>query len=130
MKTSKQKKVEKQDEDIDAILKELNITPTVSSIAGAASGNERPLLSVSLRHLKAAEELRRLFGREVVTGRGTEDESGGDVYAGASRSIRRLAARGLLVRHQLRPGIVITPHEDWPKLNSCHEKGKGLKNRA
>lgn len=118
MKTSKQKKVEKQDEDIDAILKELNITPTVSSIAGAASGNERPLLSVSLRHLKAAEELRRLFGREVVTGRGTEDESGGDVYAGASRRIRRLAARGLLVRHQLRPGIIITPHEDWPKLNS------------
>lgn len=38
-------------------------------------------------------------------------------YAGASRRVRRLAARGLLKRAALKPGAIITPRDTWPRFD-------------
>lgn len=110
------------EEDIDAILQELNITPInpsgVSSPArGTASTSAKPLLALNAKALKPDEELKRMFGRSALSTH-DDDEDGGGAYAGASRRIRRLAARGLLVKHQLRPGVVIAPKDTWPRLDA------------
>lgn len=38
-------------------------------------------------------------------------------YAGASRRVRRLAARGLLRRAAVKPGAIITPRDTWPRFD-------------
>ena len=39
----------------------------------------------------------------------------GSQFAGASRRVRRLVARGILQRVQLKPGIIIRPRDHWPR---------------
>jgi hypothetical protein len=133
------------EEDIDAILAELNMSPAgaaaaappddglpsaaaaaaaaSSSSAAAAPSAPRPLLAVDFRHLRPEEELRRMFGSRVVEAAAAADDDaaggGAAAYAGASRRVRRLAARGLLRRADagLRPGLMIAPREAWPRLD-------------
>lgn len=107
-----------EEEDIDAILQELNITPLPASDSSSnADGSTRSLLAVNPANLKAEEELRRMFGSMGVRGAGRDNEDPAAAYAGASRRVRRLAARGLLrpVHGALRPGALITPRETWPR---------------
>ncbi|EFN53652.1 hypothetical protein CHLNCDRAFT_136380 [Chlorella variabilis] len=113
----------RDEEDLDAILRELNLQPSTSAAASsqqaaagaAAAGGSRPLLAVNMRHLKAEEELKRMFGSRVVE---EDDEEGGaGAYANASRRVRRLAARGLLKRAALKPGAIIMPHDTWPRFD-------------
>lgn len=110
-----------REEDIDTILRELNIIPHQStrSIAAHAGGmiEDRPALAISLKHLKVEEELRRMFG-SAATESATRD-GGAEAMAGYSRRIRRLAARGRLVRHTLKPGIIIAPRDTWPRPDGC-----------
>lgn len=40
-------------------------------------------------------------------------------YAGASRRVRRLAARGLLRRQALKPGAIINPRDTWPRFDGA-----------
>jgi hypothetical protein len=108
------------EEDLDAILKELNITPAAPSPSQCSSGSasEPPLLAVDTRHLKPDEELRRMFGSSAVQAASEGDDRGSDpALAGASRRVRRLAARGLLVRHRLKPGVLSMPRDGWPPFH-------------
>ncbi|KAL4430372.1 hypothetical protein ABPG77_002178 [Micractinium sp. CCAP 211/92] len=110
------------EEELDAILAEMNLQPVagVSQPAAAGAGQQggaaggRPLLAVDMRQLKAEEELRRMFGTRVLE---EEGEEGGGAYAGASRRVRRLAARGLLRRQALKPGAIINPRDTWPRFD-------------
>ena len=111
------KKKPAADEDIDAILEELNITPMSQPLgtSNASSSNSKSLLSVASAFLKSEDELKRMFGN--MRGTGTEGEDPAAAYAGASRRVRRLAARGLLrpAHGALRPGVLITPRDTWPR---------------
>lgn len=40
-------------------------------------------------------------------------------FAGASRRVRRLAARGLLRRQALKPGAIINPRDTWPRFDGA-----------
>ncbi|KAL4419888.1 hypothetical protein ABPG75_006986 [Micractinium tetrahymenae] len=113
------------EEELDAILAEMNLQPAAGVAqpaaaaagqqgAAAAAGGGRPLLAVDMRQLKADEELRRMFGSRVLE---EEGEEGGGAYAGASRRVRRLAARGLLRRQALKPGAIINPRDTWPRFD-------------
>ena len=79
----------RESEDLDAILRELNITPAATVVgAAAAEGvgapSARPLLGVDMRFLRAEEELKRMFGARVVEE--DEDDGGGEgVEGGGSR---------------------------------------------
>ena len=42
-------------------------------------------------------------------------------FASASRRVRRLAARGLIVKAKLKPGILIKPRDQWPKFENLLE---------
>jgi hypothetical protein len=121
---------EEKEEDIDAILQELDITPS-SSIAQADPSSSqidaafRSLFAVTPANLRAEEELKRMFGSMGMRGGTREAEDPAAAFAGASRRVRRLAARGLLTRIQqrggstgggsLRPGVLITPRDTWPR---------------
>lgn len=113
------------EEDIDQVLEELNMS-TNRENAGASNGERNPeeerrlrestLLHIEPGLLQGSSELRRIFGAEVtrgLSGDDTEDRTAG--LAGASRRIRRLAARGL-IRQQgtLRKGLLINPRNTWP----------------
>ncbi|KAI3425283.1 hypothetical protein D9Q98_009050 [Chlorella vulgaris] len=117
--------VKRDEEDLDSILRELNLLPSdpaavapsqqtqAAAGAAAAAADQRPLLAVDVRHLRADEELRRMFGSRVIE----EDEEGGaGAYANASRRVRRLAARGLIKRVPLKHGAIIVPRDTWPRF--------------
>jgi hypothetical protein len=118
---------EEEEEDIDAILKELNITPVSPEHAASSSQSDaalRSLFAVTPANLKAEEELKRMFGSMGMRGAGRDAEDPAAAFAGASRRVRRLAARGLLRIQQpgggsgggpLRPGVLITPRDTWPR---------------
>ncbi|GAB4815863.1 hypothetical protein N2152v2_002909 [Parachlorella kessleri] len=121
----------KAGEDIDQILQELDIqvrqdSPGSAAGIAAAAGQqaERPLLGVDVRHLRADEELRKMFGARVVEG--DEEERGDAAFAGASRRVRRLAARGLIRRAALKKGAIISPRDTWPAF----EGGPSLEYRG
>ena len=74
-------------EDIDEILRELPQAAgeerSIGEEAGPSDGRplkqaQRPLLAVSARHLKASEELKRMFGSDAIE----EDDEAGAAYAG------------------------------------------------
>lgn len=44
---------------------------------------------------------------------------GAGAFAGASRRVRRLAARGLLRRQALKPGAIISPRDTWPRFDGA-----------
>uniref|UniRef100_A0A1D2A2D1 Transcription factor 25 n=1 Tax=Auxenochlorella protothecoides TaxID=3075 RepID=A0A1D2A2D1_AUXPR len=119
----------REEEDIDKVLAELGIdqstTPAHNSTsAPSPDGSQaptrptaapaKPLLAVNMRVLKASDELKRMFGAAAVR---EDAEDAGAAYAGASRRIRRLAARGLLRTQKLKPGVLIDPGEHWPPFD-------------
>ncbi|KAL3162159.1 hypothetical protein ABBQ32_009867 [Trebouxia sp. C0010 RCD-2024] len=110
------------DEDIDQLLASLNITqtaPSEASISGRRTSKTKPdepvLLGVNPSKLKADDEMRKIFGSKVVDAEAKSKQQalpGG--FADASRSVRRMLARGLLKRVQLKPGMLTTPKDHWP----------------
>jgi len=112
-----------QEEDIDAILKELNITstPSPSFIPPPPSPSpSKALLSLDIKSLRADAELKRHFGSQITDLEDDDNEAGASAFAGASRRIRRLAARGLVTTraklNPLKPGKIIQPKSHWPPL--------------
>lgn len=114
--TSTKKASAPHEEDIDQLLQELNITPlppTPSTTTHTTPPWIKPLMSIDFKCLNGEEELKKRFGAH----RGNDPSSSArDAFAGASRRIRRLAARGLISRAALRPGHFMTPRESWPPL--------------
>jgi hypothetical protein len=87
------------DEDIDAILQELKITPAEGAAArGAAtargSGGAQPasaaLLGVDVRRLRGEDELRRIFGAGVIEAVDRQDAA----ESGCARGFERHELRG------------------------------------
>ncbi len=113
-------------EDIDQVLKELNMHENGGPVL--ASDTERDLESerriremavfrIDPRLLQGSSELKRIFGSDVTRGLSSENDEHdhGSNFAGASRRIRRLAARGLIKHNApLKKGILITPRSTWP----------------
>ena len=126
-----------ESEDLDSILKELNITPVShnqneihideQTVVGRSDLEKVSLLAVDARQLKPDRELRRMFGSSSISAVMGEDANEGadPSLAGASRRVRRLAARGLLVRAKLKPGTIVAPREEWPKFECLMEMKKG-----
>jgi hypothetical protein len=64
------------EDDIDSLLKELNMAPTAAAAAAAAAGscrvsaggvsNQPPLLGIDSKKIRGDEELRRIFGAGVI----------------------------------------------------------------
>lgn len=98
-----------EDDDIDEVLKQLNIQPSPSNgppAGGALSAAPTPLLGVDLKKLRGDEELRRLFGSHVIDSVDREEEQ---QVAGRQR------ARG--PGRQRRPWkrtYLSTPRDNWP----------------
>jgi hypothetical protein len=108
---------EKEEEDLEKVFRELNIEMPVKCEDTATSSDSKrgALLQIQSKYLRAEEELKRLFGSDVTRETRSERElSNGDGFSGASRRIRRLAARGLIRQHELRDGILIHPRNTWP----------------
>jgi len=109
------------EEDLDQVFRELNIEMPVQGEDTATSTRDvgGALLQIHSKYLRAEEELKRLFGSDVTREtRGEREPSHGDGFSGASRRIRRLAARGLIRQHELRDGILIHPRNTWAPFRS------------
>ena len=87
-------------EDIDEILRELPQAAgeerSIGEEAGPSDGRplkqaQRPLLAVSARHLKASEELKRMFGSDAIE----EDDEAGAAYAGGLWCLFAVLGAGL-----------------------------------
>lgn len=121
MKGKGKGKKEEEEEDIDAILEELRIQPQelVSGEEQRRCERRMQLLHIDTKSLKAEDELRRMFGSDATRADRLMDggQGGADEMAGASRRVRRLAARGLVGRYaSQKRGLIITPTATWPVL--------------
>jgi tetratricopeptide (TPR) repeat protein len=112
------------DQDVDEILRQLsgpNSLNDIKDVDGLKSKNPArhavwSILGVNNKHLKAEEEIRRIFGPTHSIRRQQNDQT--EAYAGYSRRIRRLAARGLIRDRlqPLKPGLLISnPRTSWPR---------------
>ncbi len=112
---------EKREEDIDEILAELGVELTSEGTAPAgASPRDTSPFDIDRRALDPSFELKRIFGADVA--REIEQQQGGGVaeteFVGASRRVRRLAARGRIVRQTLKPGLLVKPRSSWPSFST------------
>lgn len=124
---------DQDDEDVDAILRQFADTLGSSSdnlkrdVKGEITARERhaewSILGVNGKHLKAEEEVRRIFGSTSTSAIHPQQNQQTEAYTGYSRRIRRLAARGLIKdRSQpLKPGLLISnPRVAWPRNMSSN----------
>jgi len=133
-KTCKKNKLvsdKNKEEDLDAILRELAIRDeemsrdnmvNTQAVESQMKHRTYDALRVDVKRLQAQYELRRMFGSDVTaTNRlDDDDEAGGrsvNALQGASRRVRRLAARGLLRQKTMKPGMFIKPRDTWPFLS-------------
>ncbi|KAI8475009.1 MAG: transcriptional repressor TCF25-domain-containing protein [Monoraphidium minutum] len=129
------------DEDIDAILQELDIQPGGGGgggggggdggggggAAGGGKGAKRgggggggggpasaALLGVDVRRLRGDEELRRIFGAGVIEAVDRQDaaEAGGGRGGGMRRT--GWAPRNQPRRRPMKRGMLVAPRDDWP----------------
>ncbi len=113
---------EKREEDIDEILAELGVELNVEGTAGPSTRRvprDSSPFDIDRRALDPSVELRRIFGADVA--REVELQQGGVAeteFAGASRRVRRLAARGRIVRQELKPGVLVKPRSTWPSFST------------
>lgn len=118
---SKQDK--KDEEDIDAILQELDMKTAAGGTAGSApaagKGGRRgtegtpALLGVDVRRLRGDDELRRIFGAGVIEAVDRQDAA---EASGRSAGHRRYgwAPRNAPRRRPMKRGILVAPRDDWP----------------
>jgi hypothetical protein len=112
-----------KDEDIDAILKELNLTPaanpTTSTRSSQAAAAASPLLGVDTRKLRGDEELRRIFGAGVIEA--VERQEAAETSSGSGgHGVRRRGAmpRNMPRRRPLRKSVLVNAREDWPWMDT------------
>ena len=109
----------REEEEIYQMLQSLCIQNSAAAPSSrqqpVGTGEGRLLLAVEPRLLKAEDELKRIFGTRLVEAEG-DDDGGAGGWAGASRRVRRLAARGLLRRQPLKPGTLVQPRDQWPRF--------------
>jgi len=100
-KKNKSQPVKDKEEDIDAIISELNIEPNVANTAHQPTSNScrQSALTVKRKNLSADNELRRIFGSQAVNN---------------DQQRRR--------NHQVikrRASAIATPKETWPPMTKC-----------
>ncbi|KAK9803707.1 hypothetical protein WJX73_003923 [Symbiochloris irregularis] len=123
---------EASEDDIDAALRELALQdgqpqiadPTLAGLLAGRSGGAQAEadysnpLDVDARKLKPDGELKRIFGAQTVKEVMRDHDQSLPGLDQAPRRIRRLAARGQIRPHAMRPGVLITPKPYWPAYNS------------
>ncbi|CAL5228630.1 g11796 [Coccomyxa viridis] len=113
------------EEDLDKLLSDLNIhldqrqpEQQQQQQQQQQAPLEPPLFTVNKNALKGEEEMRRMFGRDVVRMRHQEDEAA-DLGRIGNRQVRRaVARRGLQRRTPLKMGKLITPRVTWPSFDA------------
>jgi len=71
---------------------------------------QRPLLSVDMRHLKAEDELKRIFGRRVIASESQAMKAEGQRQRGVQ-------ARGAGQRASKKT-VIVTARDNWPRVQS------------
>ena len=135
----------KNEEDLDAILRELAMHDEISrekanseATGSAIHKSTDDILRIDIKRLQAQYELRRMFGSDATTNHLDDDGTGPnqrqEMLQGASRRVRRLAARGLLRQKTMKAGIFIKPRETWPYLSGgglvMSQQGVGAEGRT
>ncbi|KAF4970472.1 hypothetical protein FSARC_2491 [Fusarium sarcochroum] len=125
--------VKEEDEDeIDKAIKELNITttrPGDQSAAGVSAAQTRrinELLSVNPYHLKAVNEMRNLFGRDVIESAEAEEEQErnrrrrgpAQQQVDLETFLRGPPGAQKLPEVSLRRNVFIQGREHWPKQSA------------
>jgi hypothetical protein len=83
------------------------------------------VLAVDPRHLRAEDELRRIFGSKVINAVEKSGEGSG-LVSGRRRQPSRRGGRNLLKK-----SLLVTPLEHWPRLEGgltmeCTDQKEGL----
>ncbi|MEW5297998.1 MAG: hypothetical protein WDW36_001164 [Sanguina aurantia] len=110
-----------EEEDIDALVQRLNLT-TVGTVAAQAAehapaslAGPSHLLAVDLKNLRGDDELRRIFGAEVISAVDRED-----VAEAADRRRRGAATRGTAQQQQrrrpMKKALLVAVKDSWPPL--------------
>ncbi|GAQ83343.1 hypothetical protein KFL_001440300 [Klebsormidium nitens] len=119
---SKGKGKVREDEEVEEILRKLDELPVggeAPETAGRSTEASRPrsnrhVLGVDVKHLKAEDELRRIFGSKVISS--VEAHEGAGARGGGGRR-HRLSGRGR-GRGAVGPrkgGLLISPLDHWPR---------------
>lgn len=118
------------EDEIDKAIKELNISskPTSSedNVASKASNRMSELLSINPYHLKAVNEMRNLFGRDIITSAEAEEETernrrrrgGVQQQVDLETFLRGPPGQKKLPEVSLRRNIFIQGREHWPRSTS------------
>lgn len=129
---SKSKQAAGADDDIDKLLKELNMAPATRAGQSTATGSSSrgnnsnggsnvarpPLLGIDPKRIRGDEELRRIFGAGVIEA--VDRMEGG---ASGRRGGAAASARAAVRRRQLKKFMLVTPADHWPNVDS----GLGMK---
>ncbi|KAI9158650.1 Ribosome quality control complex subunit [Paramyrothecium foliicola] len=119
-----------EDDDIDKVLKELNLSSeqrAVANNAGQKSADRtRELLNINTYHLKAMNEMRNMFGREAMESADAEDEQDhnrrrrGPVQQQVDLEtfLRERPGAPKLPEVTLRRNIFIQGREHWPRQSA------------
>jgi hypothetical protein len=128
-------------EDIDAVLRELDLKESAQALAKPTSKQVSKLpvdpeytrvcalLSIGSKHLKVANEMRDMYGKDFSTADGTEDngqgarggrrrqQAGQQVDIGTALKGRHLPGKGLSAI-TIRRNALIEGKQDWPNSNT------------
>ncbi|CAK9211367.1 unnamed protein product [Sphagnum jensenii] len=109
--------ISKDDECVDDLIEKLAIShgdsdsvsesPSQSGVRSVAE-----ILAVDPRHLRAEDELRRIFGSKVINAVERSGEGSGMMGGGRRRQPPRRGSRVM----PLKKTLLVTPSEHWPRL--------------
>lgn len=123
--------VEEEEDEIDKAIKELNITTNAQNTSAAASAQStrriNELLTINPYHLRAVNEMRNLFGREVIESAEAEEEQERNNRNRRGQMQREVDLETFLrsppgapklPEVSLRRNVFIQGREHWPKQSA------------
>lgn len=119
---SKGKGKVREEEEVEEILRKLDELPvagetpetTGRSAELSKPRSNRHVLGVDVKHLKAEDELRRIFGSKVISS--VEAHEGAGAHGGGGRRHRLSGrGRGRGVVGPRKGGVLISPLDHWPR---------------
>ncbi|KAG0606180.1 hypothetical protein M758_9G120200 [Ceratodon purpureus] len=119
------------EESVDELLEKLALerhgetTSTSDTTTSWPVSNVSDILAVDPRHLRAEDELRRIFGSKVINAVEKSGEGSG-LLSGRRRQPSRRGGRNLLKK-----SLLVTPLDNWPRLEGgltmeCTDQVAGL----
>lgn len=124
------------EDEIDKAMKELNLKPANATAAGSEGSNQRDaslqaeVFGINPYHLKAMNEMRNLFGKDVIESAQAEEESANPRRRMTRREMRQNRQLDLetflkeppgapkLPEISLRRNVFIQGREHWPKQSA------------